>query len=331
MATLADVADLAGVSTATASLVLSGKATGRVGAQASQRVRDAAEELGYVRDALAGGLRSQRTRTLGVISEQVLSTPYAVAMIEAIVSASRELGWSVLLTEGGADREQTRQVLRELQSRRVDAIVYAAMYHQEVEVDPCLESVAVLNGFADRPGVAGVVPDERLAARRAVEHLLELGHRRIGHITYDQDSTIAVGLRLQGYREALEEAGLDYREELVVRGASDPAGSEACAHALLSRPEPPSAVFCFNDGRAAGAYRAAARLGLSIPADLSVIGFDDLKLISTNLAPALTTMRLPHYEMAAWLTRAVIGKETEGRTVLVPCELIARDSTAPPP
>lgn len=332
MATLAEVADAAQVSTATASLVLSGKSEGRVSAATAARVRQAAEDLGYVRDALAGGLRSRRTRTVGVLAERVLSTPYAVAMIDAILTASRELGWSVLLTDAGDEPGQTRTALRELRSRRVDVIIHAAMYHQKVHVAAGLKNVAVLNGFADRQGVPGVIPDEVRAAREATDHLTGLGHRRIGHITDHGDEAVAVGLRLEGYRQALRAAQITPDDSLVVRGANHPAGADASARAMLDRPDRPSAVFCYNDGMAAGVYRIAAELGLSIPTDLSVVGFDDLTLISTNLAPALTTMRLPHYEMADWLTRSLIGAADPppATTTLVPCTLIERGSTAVP-
>ena len=145
MTTLVEVAAAAGVSTATASLVLSGKDKGRVSRKTAERVRAAADSMAYVRDALAGGMRNRRTRTIGVLGERVLTTPYAVARIDAGLTTSRQLGWSVLLTDSGGDEEQTRRAVRELQSRRVDAIVHAAMYHQEVHVAPELETVAVLN------------------------------------------------------------------------------------------------------------------------------------------------------------------------------------------
>ena len=330
MVTLAQVAQQAGVSTATASLVLSGKSEGRVGARTAQRVRDAAEELGYVRDALAGGLRTKRTLTLGVLGERVLSTPYAVSMIDGILNASRDLGWSVIFTDSGGDPEQTRRAANELRSRRVDAIVQAAMYHQKVRVPAGLTNVAVLNGFADRDSIMGVVPDEADAAREAVVHLLELGHRRIGHITHDDETTTAVSLRRDAYEAALRQAGIPLDPTLVVAGGNDPAGADASARQLLDREDRPTAVFCYNDGMAAGVYRVAASLGLSIPEDLSVVGFDDLLLISTNLAPPLTTMRLPHYEMADWLVRRLATGDVLAITHRFPCELVVRESTAPP-
>ncbi|WP_147681083.1 LacI family DNA-binding transcriptional regulator [Actinomyces ruminicola] len=332
MATLADVADAARVSTATASLVLSGKASGRVSDATAARVRAAAEELGYVRDALAGGMRNRRTRTVGVLGERVLSTPYAVAMIDAILTVCRQLGWAVLLTDSGGQAEQTRRAVRELRSRRVDVIVHAAMYHQQVHVPAELDNAAVLNGFADRDGVVGVVPDERAAAREAVGHLLSLGHRRIGHITHD-DTTVAIGMRRTAYEETLVSAGIDPDPSLVISGGNDPEGADASARRLLDREDRPTAVFCYNDGIAAGVYRVAARLGISIPEDLSVVGFDDLRLISTNLEPQLTTMRLPHYEMADWLVRRLINDDLPEPAEVrrFPCELVVRKSTAPAP
>ena len=181
MTTLGEVAAAAGVSTATASLVLSGKDKGRVSRKTAERVRLTADSMSYVRDALAGGMRNRRTRTVGVLGEQVLSTPYAVAMIDAILTASRELGWSVLLTDSGGQEEQTRRAVRELRSRRVDAIIHAAMYHQEVRVPPEAANVAVLNGFTDRDDVVAVgeaVEDGHIGGLRRDAHLLVV-HRGV--------------------------------------------------------------------------------------------------------------------------------------------------------
>ncbi|BDA63189.1 LacI family DNA-binding transcriptional regulator [Actinomyces capricornis] len=333
MATLAEVAALAGVSTASASLVLSGKSSGRVSAQTAQRIREAAQSLGYVRDALASGLRSKQTRTLGVVAHELLQTPYATDMVDAIVSTCRELSWSLLLTEA-SDPAGIEEVTRELISRRVDRVLLAAMYHHVVEVPPAMpEGVLVLNGYADRPGIPGVVPDEVQGARDAVEHLLALGHRRIGHLTHGERSVAdAIRLRLGAYAAALRDAGLHPDPALVVRGGLKPEQADRSAAALLERPDRPTAVFCYNDALAAGVYRQAARLGLSIPRDLSVVGFDDLRLISTNLAPGLTTMRLPHRAMAGWAVRRLLGPaQPTPDLTRFHCDLIERASTAPPP
>ncbi|MFC2557593.1 MAG: LacI family DNA-binding transcriptional regulator, partial [Pauljensenia sp.] len=175
MTTLADVAAAAGVSKAAASLVLSGKSEGRVSEPKAERVRTAAEELGYVRDAIAGGMRNGRTQTIGVIGERVLSTPYAVSMIDSVLSTSQDLGWSVLLTDAGRDGVAAEEAVREMVARRVNQVVIASMYHRVVSVPEQIEDVVVLNGVADRPGVPGVVPDERQAPHDAVAHLIGQG------------------------------------------------------------------------------------------------------------------------------------------------------------
>ncbi|WP_172121259.1 LacI family DNA-binding transcriptional regulator [Actinomyces faecalis] len=332
MTTLADVAQAAAVSTATASLVLSGKDNGRVSATTAKRVRGAARELGYVRNALAASMRSQRTRTLGVVANDVLSTPYAVSMVEGILTTARSHGWSVIFADTGGDATERRRAVEELRSRQVDAIIYAAMYHQEVVVDEGLEDVFVLNGFADRAGVPGAVPDEERAAFEATTHLIGLGHRRIAHLTHGSDA-VAVALRIQGYRRALLSHGLPWDESLLLSGENDPAGADETAGRMLDLSSRPTAVFCYNDAMAAGVYRQAARRGLRIPQDLSVVGFDDLVLISTNLDPQLTTMRLPHYEMAEWMTRGVVAggaQDLPPGVTRMRCELVERGSTAPP-
>lgn len=333
MTNLAQVAQHAGVSIATASLVLSGKDAGRVSRPTAKRVTEAAAELGYVRNALAAGMRSGRTASIGVVAEDVLSTPYAVEMIKAILTASAEHGWSVLLTDAGHDSRQARKAVEEMLSRKVDRIIRAAMYHREVDVPLDLDDVVVLNGYANRPSVPSVVPDETRAAREATEHLISLGHTRIAHIT-DTSGAVAIGLRLHGYRQALAAHAIRYDENLVIYGGNSPEQTDVSARRLLTMTPRPTAVFCYNDGVAAGVYRQAHRAGLQIPGDLSVVGFDDLTLISTNLDPGLTTMRLPHYEMADWLTRAIIttgpGSLHPGIT-RVPCRLVRRASTAPPP
>ncbi|WP_194785371.1 LacI family DNA-binding transcriptional regulator [Actinomyces haliotis] len=332
MTTLADVAAAAGVSKAAASLVLSGKSEGRVAERKAERVRTAADELGYVRDALAGGMRNGETRTIGVIGERVLSTPYAVSMIDALLSTSQELGWSVLLTDSGRDGVAAENAVREMVARRVGTVVIATMYHRVVDVPEQLDDVVVLNGEAGTPGVPGVVPDEYQGARDAVEHLIGLGHTRIGYVSHDSRGTIAVRLREKAFRETMAGHGLPVDESVVVAGGSDPLSADESARRLLDRPDRPSAIVCYNDGLAAGVYRQAARLGLSVPRDLSVVGFDDLTLISTNLDPLLTTMRLPHWEMGEWLTRELAaGRARElPELILFPCPLIERASTAPP-
>lgn len=336
MVTLADVARRAGVSTASASMVLSDRHQGRVSERTAQRVRETADQLGYVKDALAGGLRSRRTRTIGVISDEVLSTPYASNLMATVIATARELGWGMLVTDRGPDVASADQAVRELLERRVDRVIYASMYHHEVHLPAGLsDDVIVLNGFADRPGVLALIPDEAQGARDAVEHLIGLGHHRIGHVTQSDEAgaSVAAHRRLDTYRATLRDHGMEAGEELVVRGRMNPDGADASARRLLDRPDRPTAVFCYNDGLAAGIYRQAYALGLSVPGDLSVVGFDDQLLIATNLDPRLTTVQLPHVAMADWAVRHVASGDEAPASSLkrFACPLVERFSCAPPP
>ena len=154
--------------------------------------------------------------------------------------------------------------------------------------------------------ITAVIPDEEGGARAAVGALLEAGHTRVGFIN-NTDDVPATRQRLQAFRATLTEAGLDGDAAPVESEVSEVQGGYEAALRILAREDPPyPGLFCYNDRMAMGAYRAAAELGLSIPADLSVVGFDDQELIAANLHPGLTTVALPHYEMGAWATEHLI-------------------------
>jgi LacI family transcriptional regulator len=177
-----------------------------------------------------------------------------------------------------------------------------------------------------------VVPDEVGGGRTATGELIRHGHTRIGFINNVDDIPATRG-RLEGYRAALDDAGLAFDPRLVLDGMSDTEGGLQTARKLLSATERPTALFCFNDRMAMGAYHAAAELGLRIPEDLSVVGFDNQELIAEGLRPALTTVALPHYEMGAWAVETLIaqieGHELEGpRQATLSCPLVPRNSVA---
>jgi LacI family transcriptional regulator len=178
--------------------------------------------------------------------------------------------------------------------------------------------------------VPSVVPDEVGGGRTATEELIRHGHSRIGFLNNVDDIPATRG-RLEGYRAALRDAGLPFDQRLVVEGRSDTEGGLQAARKLLSATDRPTAVFCFNDRMAMGAYHAAAELGLRIPEDLSVVGFDNQELIAEGLRPGLTTVALPHYEMGAWAVETLIahieGQKRADHTVLN-CPLVLRNSVA---
>ena len=221
----------------------------------------------------------------------------------------------------------------------MDGFLYATMFHRRVDLPPALEQVptVLLDAASDRAELPSVVPDEVGGAEAAVDELLAHGHRRIGFITNEDDVPATHG-RLEGYRNSLARAGIDFDPGLVLADESITAGGYRTARQILDRADRPTALFCYNDRMAMGAYRAAAELGLRIPDDLSVVGFDNQLLLAEGLYPALTTVALPHYEMGAWAVDALVAL-LDGRPVVddgvsfpvaLPCPLVRRSSVAAP-
>ncbi|MBX9245036.1 LacI family DNA-binding transcriptional regulator [Actinotalea ferrariae] len=337
-----DVAREAGVSAATVSLVLNDRATTRIPEATQDRVRRVASDIGYAPNTLARGLRTRRTHTIGFVSDRIATTPYAVRMIEAAQEAAREHAHLLFLVSTGGDPEVERSAIETLKSHQVDGFVYACMWHREVEVPAGLPAGSVLlDARPARGAYPAVVPDDRGGAVAAVQALVDAGHTRIAYLDVEEDPLpLASGLRLEGYLEVLARAGITPDAALHVRGASDAAGGMAAADRVLALPpeQRPTALFCFNDRLAMGAYAAARHHGLAIPTDLSVVGYDDQQLIAAELDPPLTTVALPHHEMGRWAVEVLLGvrdrpgpDETEDGVVLMPCPLIRRDSVGPPP
>ena len=331
--TMADIARVAGVSMATASRALSDHP--KVAEPTRARVQAAATDLGYVPNAMARSLRTQRSYTLGLVSDQIATTPYAGRVILGAQEAAAARGWLLLLLSSGGDPELERREIQTLLQRQVDGLLYAAMYHQLVTPPPTLSQVpsVLLDARSNDPSLSSVVPDEAGGARTAVSELVRVGHRRIGFVTNIDDIPATRG-RLQGYREALRDARIGYDPTLVAAGPSTAPGGYPVALALLDRRDRPTALFCFNDRMAMGAYQAAAALGLRIPEDVSVIGFDNQESLAEGLRPGLTTMALPHYEMGVWAVEAVLERisapDAPAEHGVLPCPLVQRESVAPP-
>ncbi len=338
-ATIRDVAAAAGVSVTTVSHVLNGVDGARVAEKTRARVQEAAEALSYSPSPLAKGLRTRRTKTIGLLSDHIATTPHAGKIILGAQEAGLRRGWVLLMFNTGGDPGVELREVRAMLQYEVEGVLYAAMYHRVVELPATLAGVptVLLDARSEDPAVPAVVPDEVAGGHTAVTELLRSGHRRIGFAIQRDDIPARRG-RLQGYQDALREAGIGFDPRLVAAGESEPGGGYLAARALLSLPDPPTALFCFNDRMAMGAYRAAAELGLRIPADLSVIGFDNQEIIAGGLYPGLTTVALPHYEMGQWAMRTLLRRiesrrpyRAEAGPHLMPCPLVRRDSIGPPP
>jgi LacI family transcriptional regulator len=334
-ARLVDVAKRAGVSNTTASVVLNGKDE-RIPEATRGRVLAAAEELGYRPNSMARSLRLQRSMTVALVSDEIATQPFAGALIKGAQEAAWAMTYLLLVIDTAGNRERERYVIQELQDRHIDGILYGATYHQVVEPPAVLREIPTVMVDARDADAAftSVVPDEVGGAYEAVSHLIALGHERIGYLQ-NFKGIPATSLRLEGYHRALKDGGLEFDESLVAETVPENRNVAAeSARSLLDRADRPTALFCFSDRAAAGAYVAARQLGLRVPDDLSLVGFDNLELVAAWLDPGLTTMQLPHEAMGRWaVERLVASIEDPGappRQHLMPCPLVERGSVAPP-
>ena len=337
--TLRDVAERSGFSITTVSHVLNDVPGKRIPAATRDRVQAAAAELAYTPNRLAQGLRLQRSNTLGFVNDQIATSPHAGQTILGAQDAAAEHGSLLLMMTTGNDPELESREIQALLDRQVDGIVYAAEYHRLLTPPDELRRVpsVLLDARATTDEFSSVVPDEVGGAMTAVKELTDHGHRRIGFVTNIQEIP-ATRLRLEGFKKALKLAHRPYQKAMVVADLSEAAGGYRATSVLLERPAAtrPTAIFCFNDRMAMGAYQAAAERGLRIPEDLSIVGFDDQEIISASLRPGLTTVALPHYQMGRWaVTTLLRGIDADGkeppRSEVLSCPLVRRASVGPPP
>ncbi|WP_298819085.1 LacI family DNA-binding transcriptional regulator [Chloroflexus sp.] len=326
-----DVARLAGVSQTTVSFVVNNVASAAISQETRDRVWAAIHALGWRPNAMARGLRTRHSQTLGLISDEVATSPYAVRMI----LGAQEKAWAgsqmllVVNTSGQRDIEQT--ALQFMLERRVEGLLYATMYHHEVVPPPEIGLVpaVLLNCFVADRSLPAIVPDEQQGGYTATEALIRRGHRRIAFVNETIPMPALFG-RLEGYRQALADYGLPFDPTLVRRCHSNAQDTFAVVRELLELPDRPTAIFCFNDKMAMGAYDAIKRAGLRIPQDVAVIGFDNLELIAAQLYPPLTTVALPHYEMGQraveLLQTLSAGEQLPPIQHTIPCPLVERAS-----
>jgi len=329
-----DIARAAEVSHSTVSRALSHSSL--VSAETRARIQRLAEEMGYSPDAQARSLVQGRTRTIGVVVTTI-TDPFIAELVQAIESAAYLHDYTVILASSAADPEREIAAVEMLRSKRVDGVIVTssrvATLYQE-RLNRLAAPVVLVNSHSELSGehTFAIGVDNRHGGRQATEHLIDLGHRRIAYVSgpaAHRDDTE----RLAGYQDALAQAGIDFASELVIAGTGRADGGEQAVPRLLAMPERPTAAFCYNDMTAIGLLRAARGAGMSIPDDLSVVGFDDIPLAS-YVRPSLTTIRQPTAEMGRQalqmvLTLRLAGDPARGGVsdVVVPGELVVRESS----
>ena len=334
--TLKNVAEAAGVSPATASIVLNGRAKGRVSEEVANRVIATAKELNYRPNLTARSLRTQESKTIGLISDQIATTPFAGQMLAGAQDVAWRNGWLLLLVNTDDDKSFEDTATKALIQRNVDGFIYASMYHREVTIPNSIsdQQVVLLDCFEKSGNHDSVVPAEYKGARSAVEYLVSKGHKKIAHIT-DGGNNFASPERLRAYQDVLNENKIDVNKDFIVKiNGSDTAEGFKATKKILDLKELPTAIFAYNDRMALGAYEAIQEAGLQVGKDISVIGFDNQPHFADALRPGLTTVQLPHYAMGAWAAQRLLdqlqnSESTNNMRHQIDCTLVVRDSVGP--
>jgi len=333
--TLADVARLAGVSPTAASMILNGKPDTRLSADAHARVNAAASELRYRPNVGARALRTDKSFTIGFISDVVATTRFASGLIRGAIDEAEKAGHVVLVLETGGEPARETEAIEAVLDRQVDGVIFATMRARELYVPdlPRTTSVVMLNATNEHYPTA-VLPDEESGGRAAVDQLAQAGHTEgialIGQnevVEKDLFRSETVARRVHGIRARMSELGLTFVAEESCWEWEPDNGYEVTSR-LLTRGVDVKALLCMNDRLAFGAYQALAEHGKRAGADVSVVSFDNDEL-AAYLRPGLTTIALPHEEMGREAVRLLLANDAEPGEHLVAMPVIARESLQP--
>jgi LacI family transcriptional regulator len=323
--TIQDVARTAGVSVSTVSRVLNGKVD--VASETQEHIQSVIEELGYTTNLAARSMRSQKKNLVGLIMPDI-AYPFAIEVMKGVNRAIAESEFDLLVYTTGDVRKSGRashekKYVSLLTNSISDGVIIVAPVAGEFNIDAPIISIDPL---ASNPNYPSVHATNYQGALDAMEYLIGLGHRRIGHIS-GRSELESSNRRLMGYRDALEKAGIPIHEQLIVPGDYTTETALKCARELLSLEQPPTAIFASNDQTAIGIYQVAQEMGMKIPSDLSVVGFDN---ISESRYMGLTTVDQFISEMGFVATRMLIkminGETLESQTFKMKTSLMIRSS-----
>lgn len=340
-ATSADVARKAGVSRSAVSFVLNGRADGNIAKDKQALILAAARELNYTPNAVARSLQSQRTHTIGVVTDAIASSPYAGKLLKGATDAALARGYLLLVIDTHQDASREAAAFTALRDRQVDALMFAAMSLRSYDPPAQLATgpAVLANSFDPSGGLRGVVPDEVGGGRSAANVLIGAGHRNIAYLSGTAE-LVATERRLEGFHAAVAAAGLPPATVMAV-GWEINEGFDAAMRLLRApgggvRTDRPTGIACANDRVALGAILACGQLGLRVPEDLSVVGYDDDEPLAATCVPGLTTVALPHLEMGRDAINLLLDSvdsgsaDAGGPTVMLPCPVVSRGSVATP-
>ena len=338
MVSIKDVARVAGVSDKTVSRVVNREAN--VHRETQKKVEQAIARLKYVPNLGARQVRTNRSNTIGVMTDLVTTTPYSGDIVRGIYDWAHQIGRTVLISNTGGDKEEEARGWRVFQEHRIDGVIYATMWHREVELNRAalpLPTVLVNCFSAVDPEFPAVIPDDYHGSVRLTEHLVSLGHRRIGYVRLNP-TLLAARLRLEGFHDTMRQHGVPVDESLLVEGMFGEVGHDSnvafeSTLELLARHPRPTAIMCGNDEIAMPVYCAVLASKLRIPDDISIVGFDDFQTVAHGLRPDLTTAALPYHALgrdaARRLEAVLFGQKPEIGVHKADCALVNRHSTGP--
>lgn len=324
-----DIAKAAGVSPSTVSRALHHHP--RISEETATRIRRLAQEMGYSPSLPARSLVTRHTATIGLVITNA-SDPFLGRLVIGVEETAQAQGYSVFLSSSYRDANLERNVIRDFHERRVTGIIVTgsqigAGYLQLRERHPL--PIGLIN-FRDYPH--SVSTDNVAGAQQAIEHLVELGHRRIAYVSNCRSYRTDLD-RLDGYKAVLAKHDIPADQAMHVEGDGTLEGGLGSMRQLLALSCPPTAVFCFNDVTAMGVLRGLNAAGVQVPHDCSVIGFDDLDM-AAYYCPPLTTVRQPSYRLGQRAMRMLLqliqGREDVAAEIL-PAKLVVRETTGPVP
>lgn len=330
--TLREVAERAGVHLSTVSRVMREPEPPDGWSETAERVRRVADEMGYRTNPWAASLRTRRTTTIGVVMPR-LTDGVVATMFQGIEEAATAAGYSVLLTSPPDDLEAQRRSIEFLVSRQVDGLILSSLHRPGQEFVDSLRlrdlPLILVNRHADTdlPSVTG---DDRRGGYLAGRHLLDLGHRQLGLVAGPEHASTAHD-RVLGFLDALAEEGIDLAPERIIGSGFEVSSGAGAAHRLLDTDDRPTAIFAIDDTAAIGVMGVARKLGLRVPDDLAVVGYNDIPLIE-HLPIPLTTIRSPAREIGATAVRSLIDliDGTPVESTVLPVSVVERLSTRPP-
>lgn len=336
MSSIKDVAIKANVSVKTVSRVLSGFEG--VSEKTRKKVNRAMEELEFYPSAAAQALRGQEKGVVCLITENLTTTPDSFDIIAGIQHECEIHGKLLMIGETGGNQKSFSRLVDDFRRQRAEAIIYATVSHREVEIKESFNKcpLILLNCYENVLRHPTILPDDHQGAFKVTEELIKKGHSKIAYLTLFEDMS-ATPLRIKGFKDAHKAASLEVDEALIREGVCDDPKDEFSAlpdvlKDIMSRLERPTAICCGNDKMAMRVFMLIRQMGYKIPDTISIVGYDNYKLIAENLLPQLTTVSLPYFDMGQIAAKIAINKElqTNIKTQEISGQLLLRDSHGSP-